>query len=168
MTQITTPEAFASSDILRSAYLDGWNHGYGIACHNVPTIGDEVWSDSLGRVTVDADNIREVHADACWQAESGSRDYSPFEFTAHEFNEYGDGGFRICYDHDDRSEEVYATREEAEEAAREEGWGGTDIEEVPSSEEVWNAFEEGIGDAINADLATYTDEDYGIEAESDA
>jgi hypothetical protein len=129
----------------------------------VPTLGDKVFSENLGRATVDAENIREVHQDACFAAEENSRSYSPFEFTAREFNEAGEGGFRICYDHDDRSEEVYATREEAEEAAREEGWEGTEIEEVSSSEELWEAFEAGTSDAIFADLATYSDEDYGID-----
>ncbi len=29
----------------------------------------------------------------------------------------------------------------------------------------WEAYEEGVADAIRDDLATYTDEDYGIVAE---
>lgn len=102
------------------AYARGWNHGQGFACHNVPTIGETVWCDALGRVTVDADNVREVHQAFCYEAESNSRSYSPFEFTAHEFNE---------------SDE---------------------------SEALWAAFEQGTSDAIEADLATYTDENYGV------
>lgn len=117
---------------LADAYRRGWNHGHGIACHNVPTLGEKLWTEGLGRVTVDADNIREVHADNCYAAESNSRSYSPFEFTAHEFNEYGEG--------DDDS---------------------------LSSEELWEAFEEGTTDAINADLSEYTDDDYGIKPDSD-
>jgi len=115
------PAPFDASEPLSNAYRKGWNHGHGFACHNVPTLGDKVNSDSLGRVTVDAENIREVHADACHAAESNSRDFSPFEFIAHEFNS-------------------------AEE----------------NSEELWEAFEQGASDAISADLATYSDEDYGI------
>lgn len=104
------------------AYARGWNHGHGIACHNVPDLGATVWCDALGRVTVDADNIREVHASFCYEAESNSRDYSPFEFTAHKFNESED------------------------------------------FEHLWESFEAGATDAIMADLAGYTDEDYGIES----
>jgi hypothetical protein len=128
----TIPSVYASDDALADAYKRGWNHGHGFACHNVPRLGDKLRTDSMGRVTVDAGNIREVHADQCYAAESGSRDYSPFEFTASEFNEPGD-----------------------------------EPEEGPSSESLWEAFEEGTNDSIAADLAEYDDEDYGIEAEAD-
>jgi hypothetical protein len=74
----------------------------------------------MGRVTVTAENIRDVHQSECYAAENNSRSYSPFEFTAHEFNE---------------SEE---------------------------SESLWSAFEAGTSDAISDELATYTDEQYGI------
>lgn len=126
------PTEYADNETLADAYTRGWNHGHGFACHNVPRLGDKIWSDSLGRVTVDAENIREVHAANCWQAEDGSRCYSPFEFTAHEFNEYGEGGDGNL-----------------------------------ASDDVWEAFEEGTGDAIAADLAEYTDEDYGIENDAE-
>lgn len=113
---------------LADSYQRGWNYGHGIACHNVPTLGDKVFTDASGRQTVTADNIRDIHAEFCYQAESNGRDFSPFEFTAHHLNEYGEGS-----------------------------------EDMPSADEMWSAFDEGIADAINADLATYTDEDYGIE-----
>lgn len=85
----TIPTAF-QDEMLSEAYKRGWNHGHGFACHNVPTIGDKVLTDGMGRVTVDADNIREVHQELCFAAESNSRQFSPFEFTAHEFNESKD------------------------------------------------------------------------------
>lgn len=106
------------------AYNMGRNHGHGFACHNVPKLGDKLWLDDMGRVTVDADNIREVHQSLCFAAETNSRCYSPFEFTAHEFNQ-----------------------------------------QEENSDELWQAFDEGIADAIFKDLEKYTDEDYGIEAE---
>lgn len=81
------PADFASDEKQTDAYRRGWNHGHGIACHNVPSLGDKIWTESLGRVVVDAENIREVHQDACFAAADNSRSYSPFEFTAHEFNE---------------------------------------------------------------------------------
>lgn len=80
------PAPFNASELLSNAYRKGWSHGHGIACHNAPKLGDKVHSESLGRVTVDADNIREVHEDACHSAAMSSRDFSPFEFIAHEFN----------------------------------------------------------------------------------
>lgn len=105
----------------KEAYVSGRNHGHGLACHNVPRLGDKLWLADLGRVTVDADNIREVHQSACFHAEANARQYSPFEFTAHAFNE------------------------------------------SENAEELWDAFERGIADAIFDDLAKYTDADYGLE-----
>jgi len=86
------PAAYQSADLER-AYRMGWNHGHGIACHNIPSIGDRIdpWVDcnGLGKV-VTSENIAEYHELLCFAAESNSRDYSPFEFVAHEFNESED------------------------------------------------------------------------------
>lgn len=130
-TSIPTP--FEGNEVLADAYRRGWNHGHGLACHNVPVLGETYWTEAEGKITATVDDIRDVHAALCYAAESNSRQFSPFEFTAHEFNEYGDG------DDDDDS--------------------------VPSADEMWEAFDAGTADAIAADLATYTDEDYGIDAE---
>ena len=86
----TIPEAYASDEKLVDAYKRGWNHGHGIACHNVPELNKEYWTDGEGRLVADVDSIRDVHAQLCYAAESNSRQYSPFEFTAHEFNEAED------------------------------------------------------------------------------
>lgn len=88
----TIPAAFAS-DSLERAYRMGWNHGHGFACHNLPSIGDAIdrsldWI-GLGKI-VTADNIAEYHEMLCFAAETNSRDFSPFEFIAHEFNESED------------------------------------------------------------------------------
>jgi hypothetical protein len=121
---------YEGKDALIDAYQRGWNHGHGLACHNKPTIGETYWIDGEGKIKVDAENIRDAHQSLCYAAEIHSRCYSPFEFTAHEFNEAGEG----------------------------------DDEDV-SSDELWEAFENGASDAITADLATYDDDDYGIEDE---
>ena len=84
------PDQYQTHEILTSAYKRGWNHGHGIACHNVPELGETYRTDSLGKMTCDAENIREIHECLCYEAESNSRDFSPFEFTAHEFNSLGD------------------------------------------------------------------------------
>lgn len=80
-----------TNDAQREAYSRGWNHAHGIACHNVPTLGDRLNLDSMGRVTVDADNIREIHESLCYESEMAARDYSPWEFTASWINEHGEG-----------------------------------------------------------------------------
>jgi len=130
------PSAFQANPKLEDAYRRGWNHGHGFACHNVPRLGDKLWCDGIGRVTVDAENIREVHQSLCYSAEENSRSFSPFEFTAHEFNSAG-------YDGDDQE------RDESE----------------PLAQDLWEAFEAGTDDSISADLSEYTDADYGIEVE---
>jgi hypothetical protein len=89
----TIPAAYSTDSSLERAYRIGWNHGHGIACHNVPSIGDSIdrsidWI-GLGK-TVTAENIAEYHEALCFAAESGSRDFTPFEFIAHEFNESED------------------------------------------------------------------------------
>lgn len=133
----TIPAQFERAD-LQDAYRRGWNHGHGFACHNVPTLGAKLFVEDMGRVTVDRDNIREVHASACYSAESDSRSFSPFEFTASEFN-------RADCDED----------------------GNFDPDKEGTSAELWEAFEAGTGDAISADLEEYTDADYGIEPDTD-
>jgi hypothetical protein len=133
----TIPHPYDKDETLSRAYRMGWDHGHGFACHNVPRLGDKLFVEDMGRVTVDAENIREVHASQCYSAESNSRQFSPFEFTAHAFN---------------NPAEFTGLEEE-------------DCEGI--SEELWEAFEAGTADAIQADLADYTDEDYGIETEEE-
>ena len=84
------PDTYAANETLSSAYRNGWNHGHGIACHNVPEIGAKLFVEDMGRVTVDANNIREVHQSFCFSAESNSRQYSPFEFLAHDLKSLDD------------------------------------------------------------------------------
>lgn len=86
----TIPAQYANDANLTEAYRMGWQRGHGFACYNVPRIGSFIFSDSYGRALVTADNVRDIHQAACFEAESHSRDYSPFEFTAHEFNESDD------------------------------------------------------------------------------
>lgn len=70
------------------AYKRGWNHGHGTACHNVPERGVEYYTEAEGRVTADTfDELRDLHATLCHEACDNARQYSPFEFTAHEFNQ---------------------------------------------------------------------------------
>ena len=86
------PAAYQSAD-LENAYRIGWNHGHGIACHNVPDIGDRIdrYVDYVGLdKVVTAENIAEYHEALCFAAELSSREFSPFESLAHEFNESDD------------------------------------------------------------------------------
>lgn len=83
------PEQF-QAESLADAYRRGWNHGHGIACHNVPNLGETYWLEGEGRVTADAESIRDVHQSLCFEATDNARCYSPFECTAAEFNAAGE------------------------------------------------------------------------------
>lgn len=125
----TIPAEYAEYE---EEYRQGWNHGHGLACHNVPRIGDRIDRsvDYVGcGATVTAENIREYHELLCFATEENSRCYSPFEFTAHDLNSADDLD-------DDEAEWIPGER--------------------------WEAFDAGTADSIRADLAEYTDEDYGI------
>lgn len=104
---MNVPTQYSTHEILISAYKSGWNHGHGIACHNVPELGDTVRTDSLGKITIDSENIREVHESLCYEAESNSRDFSPFEFTAHEFNSLGEDDEEECEISSDEAWEAF-------------------------------------------------------------
>ena len=70
----------------RDAFTEGHAHAHGIACHNVPRIGKEYWTDSEGQLIADADNVRDIHAALCYEAELNARCYSPWEYTAARIN----------------------------------------------------------------------------------
>jgi len=135
----TIPAEFAADEKQADAYKRGWNHGHGFACHNVPDLGAKLFLDDMGRVTVTAENIREIHQSLCYAAESNSRSFSPFEFTAAEFN---------GADCDEN--------------------GAFDPEKEGTAESLWAAFDQGWQDAMAADLAEYTNADYGIESDEAA
>lgn len=135
---VTVPHPYSGDDCLSEAYRMGWDHGHGVACHNVPKVGDHIrpWVDTTGLgkfVTVK--NVREYHELLCHAACDNARQFSPFELIANTFN--NPAGFT--------------------------GKPEEDCEFV--TEELWEAFEQGMADAIAADLAGYTDEDYGITVE---
>jgi len=75
----------------REAFAAGYDHAHGIACHNVPRIGEEYWTESDGRVTPEtAEEAAELHASLCYEAEMNARCYSPWEYTAKEINDLDD------------------------------------------------------------------------------
>lgn len=162
----TVPECY-QADQLQDAYRRGWNHGHGIACHNVPSIGDKVspcvdWV-GIGR-TVDAENIREYHSLLCFAAEENSRSYSPFEFTAREFNSADPESLEIEAQ-EDGSFNVVGPETTEESGFETEELAQAYIDDLPDSDQLWEAYEAGTAGAIAADMAEYTNEDYGIEEE---
>jgi hypothetical protein len=83
-----TNAATYQSESERDSYTRGFERGYNVASwQDIPEIGAELWLDSEGKITVDVDNLWDTIQSLAYQGESNDRSFSPFEFTAHEFNE---------------------------------------------------------------------------------
>ena len=69
------------------AYLKGFDRGYNCASwQDLPELGAKVWTESDGKLTVDEDNQWDIVQSQAYEAEANSRQFSPFEFIASEFN----------------------------------------------------------------------------------
>lgn len=77
-------------EAFRLGYERGWN---GASWQDMPAIGDTLPRDldwqGIGTIETVADQI-DAWEIMCAEAESQSRDFSPFEFTAHAINESRD------------------------------------------------------------------------------
>jgi hypothetical protein len=71
----------------KDAYERGFERGFNCASwQDLPEVGAKLWLDGEGRVTVDEANQWDVLQSLAYEGESNDRCYSPFEFTASEFN----------------------------------------------------------------------------------
>lgn len=73
-------------EIFNAGYSRGYAAGDNI---DLVDIGDYTSHDG-DRVKVTSDNWMEIHSSFAWEAESNDRQFSPFEFLAHELNEIAD------------------------------------------------------------------------------
>lgn len=99
---ITARDAY-ETEYERNAFAAGYDHAHGIACHNVPKVGETYWTESEGRMTPETvEEARDLHALMCYEAEMHSRCYSPWGFTAKENNdldeEHGEGASEAAWD----------------------------------------------------------------------
>lgn len=75
----------------RDAYLSGFDRGFNAASwQDLPEIGSQLWTDTDGKVTVTEDNQWDVVQSLASEAEGNDRQFTPFEFTAKEFNDSED------------------------------------------------------------------------------
>ena len=96
----------------KDAYERGFDRGFCCASwQDMPELGAKLFFDSEGRITVTEDNQWEVVQSLAYEGESNDRQFSPFEFTASEFNK------------------------------------------ARNSEARWEAFDAGISDGIEANIA---------------
>ena len=87
---IETPKQFID---LTEVYEAGFMRGNNCASWcDMPDIGEKIprHIDWVGYGVVTEENQHEVHELYAMEGESNSRDFSPFEFTAHELNEMSD------------------------------------------------------------------------------
>ena len=76
----------------QDAYKRGFERGFNCASwQNLPEVGEEIWTDGEGEITVDEDNQWDVvQSPLHTRANRMIASSAPFEFTAHEFNESED------------------------------------------------------------------------------
>ena len=163
---VNVPQQFQGNEYLEEAYRSGYNHGCGLASHNKPELWQEYWTETEGEIITTPENIREVHEILTLEAARHSRCNSPFEFTAKELNDFGDGGWFIL-PYGEEAIGPFDSEAEAEQEAESLGLEDYEISELPSATEAWEAFEAGEFDAICDDLSRYDDSDYGIKADSE-
>ena len=84
-------EACNAAGPIAEAYMTGRNEGHGLACHNVPQVGETYFTERDGRVTCDLDNAKELHETLCHEAAENARCFSPWEFVARDLNELPEG-----------------------------------------------------------------------------
>jgi hypothetical protein len=89
--QAETTAATYESEQEKDAYFRGFDRGFSCASwQNLPEPGEELWTESDGDILVSEDNQWDVVQSLAYAGESNDRQFSPFEFTAHEFNESDD------------------------------------------------------------------------------
>lgn len=91
ITQAKATAAKLSTEVEQDAYLRGFDRGFSCASwQNLPEEGDEIYLEDEGSVTVDEGNQWDVAQSLAYAGESNDRQFSPFEFTAQEFNSAGE------------------------------------------------------------------------------
>ncbi len=93
MSKRNVPQAYANDPALKDAYERGYKRGDSCASWcDMPEIGDAIPRsvDWVGYRVVTDENQADVHTMYAHESESNNRQYSPFEFTAHEFNSSDD------------------------------------------------------------------------------
>lgn len=72
----------------------GYNRGYNIVKSidlvDIGDYGDGQFLDERENVKITSNNWLEFHTNIAYEYESGNREFSPFEFLAHDINEYED------------------------------------------------------------------------------
>jgi hypothetical protein len=154
---------------LHDAFDEGVGMAAGVSADNIPYVGDRINKcvDYVGLgPNVTRKNRKEYHLLLTLAAVDNATQYSPFEFTAKWFNSFEEGGFGL-FDEEGELLGVYDTREAALEKASE----GDQVIGVPSSDEMWEAFREGVEAQAYEEIRNFDygddDEDYFAPEDTD-
>jgi hypothetical protein len=145
------PEPYAAQWV-SNAYRDGWWFAADIPRATFGHLRWETWARDEPYTVAD---LRKWHRDLCWDIEYAQRQTPGFKRFKQQFDAHAGGGWFVVL-HDDRFFGLYRTREEAEAHVE---WGAR-IEYRPSAAVLWDSFDQGAADAIEAGLAEFTDADY--------
>jgi hypothetical protein len=137
---------------LSNAYADGWWFAVDIPRATIGHLRWEAWARSEPYTVAD---LREWHRDLCWDIEYAQRQMPGFGRLKQQFDAHADGGWFVVVQ-DDKCFGPYATRKEAAAHVEE----GARIEYRPSAAVLWDSFDQGAADAIEAGLAEFADADY--------
>jgi hypothetical protein len=144
------PAKYRDNEALADSYKEGWELAAWLESTAFHKMLERAW---YGGVSPDKD----WHWDI-WN--ESVREYckrSSFDETRREIDFHAEGGwFSLTRYPEGGKFGPYPTREEAEADAEE----GDRIVLLPSAAALWEAFDDGVYDAIAAGLAAYTDEDY--------
>jgi hypothetical protein len=154
----TIPKAYRADPALADAYKDGWLMAAWLEQAAIDRLRDEAW---YGGASADKDWHRDIWADAV----SEHRKRPSSDETRREIDSHAEGGYFILTRYPEGGKfGPYPTREEAEAEVED----GDRIVKLPSATALWDAFDDGVHDAIEAGLATYTDADYATQEGDDA
>ena len=91
----------------REIIAEGLNRGYSIAKNidliDIGDYGDGQFLDERENVKITSNNWLEFHTNIAYECESNDRSFSPFEFLAHDINEYSDKSGNDAWNHFDEA-----------------------------------------------------------------
>jgi hypothetical protein len=134
------------------AYRDGWWFAADIPQAAFNHLRWEAWARSEPYTVAD---LREWHRDLCWDIEYAQRQTPGFGRLKLRFDAHADGGWFVVT-RDGKSFGPFTTHDRAKADVEE----GARIEYRPSAAVLWDSFDQGAADAIEAGIAEFTDADY--------
>jgi hypothetical protein len=149
------PAAYRADAALADAYKEGWELAACFESDAFHRLHHAAWCSG-------ASPDKDWHWDIWNESVHEYRKRPSFADTRREIDFHAEGGWFILTRYPEGGKfGPYPTREEAEADAEE----GDRIVLLPSAAALWEAFDAGVYDAIEAGLAEYTEADYAVGQE---